>query len=88
MIIFLVSILTPLYRYNLRLASYYDARADALILMETKLRSAPAGFIRLVGAFTPTLDFGKAPPTPIEQLVQLVQGTAARTKSVPKAHPE
>jgi hypothetical protein len=83
MIIFLVSILTPLYRYNLRLASYYEARADALILMETKLRSA--GFIKLVGALTPTLDFGKAPPTPIEQLVQLVQGAGPKVKSAGKA---
>ena len=71
MITFLVSILTPLYRYNIRLATYYDARADVLALMDTKL--AGVGFINLATALTPLFDFGKAPSTPIEQVIELAR---------------
>jgi hypothetical protein len=55
-----------LYRYNIRLAAFYDARADALDFMRTSLRSN--GFIRLSNSLTPTLDFGRQPQTPIEQI--------------------
>ncbi len=71
LITFLVSILTPLYRYNLRLAAFYDGRADALMLLSTSLKSN--GFISLAGALSPSLDFGKAPQTPIEQLIELAR---------------
>jgi len=50
MIIFLVSILTPLYRYNIRLATYYDAHGDILQLLDTKIGSV--GFIDLAQALT------------------------------------
>lgn len=70
LIVFLVSILTPLYRYNFRLATYYDARADVLELFNTKLLRTDV--VKMMAVFTPTFDFGKAPSTPIEQLAQLV----------------
>jgi hypothetical protein len=76
MITFLVSILTPLYRYNIRLATYYDARADVLELFETTLRSV--GFLRLATALTPAFDFGKGPNTPIEQIIELVREVTSR----------
>jgi hypothetical protein len=43
------------------------------------------GLVRLVGALTPTLDFRKAPPIPIEQLVELVKETGSKAKSAAKA---
>jgi hypothetical protein len=71
MIIFLVTILTPLYRYNIRLATYYDARADVLEMMDTHLKSV--GFTQIATAVTPTFDFGKPQATPIEQVIELVR---------------
>lgn len=35
LLLFLVQILVPLYRYNMKLSSYYDARADALTIIGT-----------------------------------------------------
>jgi hypothetical protein len=35
LLLFLVQILVPLYRYNMKLSSYYDARADALTIIST-----------------------------------------------------
>jgi len=78
MITFLVSILTPLYRYNIRLATYYDARADVLDLLNTKLESV--GFVELAAALTPAYDFGKAPATPIEQIIELARQLADKSK--------
>jgi hypothetical protein len=71
MIIFLVSILTPLYRYNIRLATFYDARGDILELLNTKLSSV--GLVELASAFTPSVDFGRPPNTPIEQAIELLR---------------
>lgn len=71
MIIFLVSILTPLYRYNIRLATYYDARGDVLQLLDTKLSAV--GFVELSQALTPSFDFGKAPATPMDQAIELAR---------------
>lgn len=71
MVTFLVTILVPLYRYNVRLSAYYLARADALNLMNTNL--APIGFVELATVLTPRMDFGKAPQTPIEQVIELVR---------------
>ena len=78
LILFLVAILTSLYRYNLRLSTYYDARADVLDLWATDIKDV--GFVELTAALTPTFDFGKAPETPIEQVLQLVRQTAGKGK--------
>jgi len=79
MITFLVSILTPLYRYNIRLSTYYDARADVLELLNTKLEGV--GFVQLAASLTPSFDFGKAPSTPVEQIVELARQLGDRSKS-------
>ena len=84
MITFLVSILTPLYRYNIRLAVYYDALADALELMKSDLKKV--GFTDLAVSLTPSLDFGKAHATPIEQVIELARQLAGdKSKSSTKA---
>ena len=61
--LFLISILIPIYRYNTRLAAFYLARADALILC----RDAHApDFAAAVAALTPQHAFEKEPRTPVE----------------------
>jgi hypothetical protein len=58
LLVFLVQILVSLYRYNIRLASYYDARADALQLSN---RSAGEEFAKLVLVLSPeNLEFGRS----------------------------
>lgn len=71
LIVFLVSILTPLYRYNLRLATFYDARADVLELSSQQVRDV--SFSDLAQTFTPAFDFGKPPATPMDQAIDLAR---------------
>src|ERR1700720_530187 len=52
---FLVEILVPQYRYNIRMSSFYDARADSVRLAE---KMQDLGDIATV--MTPNIDFGKA----------------------------
>jgi CHASE3 domain sensor protein len=66
LLLFLVQILVPLYRYNVRLAAFYDGRRDALSLLESKMDGRSLS--SLVTALSPDhLDFGKPPTTPSEQ---------------------
>jgi hypothetical protein len=79
-LLFLVQILVSLYRYNFRLASYYDGGAYALELMNN---ADEKSFQALVGAMSPEiLDFGKMPKTPTEHAIVLAEKIvqAARTK--------
>ena len=68
---FFVGILVSLYRYNVRLAAFYTARADLLRLMGAG--TTVAEFSLLAAALTPTLEFGKAPQPPIAQLTDLIK---------------
>lgn len=63
LLLFLVQVLVPLFRYSERLSAFYHSRADALQLADdpTKL-----GFIILAKDFWPEFDFGKAPRTPTD----------------------
>lgn len=70
-VLFLVAILIPQYRYSIRLAAFYDAKADALLLRSLEL--GPISFDELAGVLTPSLDFGKAPYGPTKELVELVR---------------
>ena len=64
-ILFLISILVPIYRYNVRLATYYLARADTLRFSgEFKIED----FSTLTKLLTPTHAFEKEPSTPIDSL--------------------
>ena len=82
LVIFLVSILVPLYRYNVRLGAYYDARADALALMGGSNITA-ARFTEFADALTPSHDFGKAPATPAQQVIELAKAIASRSGGKP-----
>ena len=68
---FFVSILVSLYRYNVRLAAFYAARADLLRLMGPTMTVSDFGLMAV--ALTPTLEFGKSPQPPIGQLTELMK---------------
>ncbi len=68
LIAFLVQILTGLYRYNTRLAGYYDARADAAMVVEF----AGMRFDKLVELLSPDhLAFGRQPKSPADNAVEV-----------------
>lgn len=70
LLLFLVQILVPLYRYNKRLATFYYACADALELLDTE--ADPAAFATLTYALSAGhIDFGKPPTTPAEQALDV-----------------
>ena len=78
LILFLVQILVSLSRYDTRLAAFYDARADALLL--TDPGSLPQRTLnvdeidKLMAALSPdALDFGRAPRTVTEQAGQMAR---------------
>ena len=71
---FLVAILVPQYRYSIRMAAFYEARADSIRLARglqpiTHLQDLE----KAIAAMTPNIDFGKAPATPIDQLIALIK---------------
>ncbi|UWU80412.1 hypothetical protein N2603_18660 [Bradyrhizobium huanghuaihaiense] len=68
---FFVSILVSLYRYNIRLAAFYLARADALRLFAPDIEISD--FVLLSTALSPTVEFGRTPPPPVTQLIDLVK---------------
>ena len=71
--IFLVTILVPQYRYNLRMVGFYHARSDSLLLGARTEFNSPDELTRIVTMLTPNIDFGKAPPTPVEQVVEAIK---------------
>jgi len=73
-ITFLISLAMSLYRYNIRLYAFYMARADALRM---KGELGRVSLVALASSLTPGVDFGKAPQTPTEQIIELVRVVAA-----------
>jgi hypothetical protein len=70
---FLVTILVPQYRYNIRMASFYEARSDSIrFLPDTDVRG-PDDLGKMVNIMTPNIDFGKAPPTPWDQIIEMIK---------------
>jgi hypothetical protein len=66
-IIYLVQILIGLYRYNTRLATYYNAKQDVLGLWDGN----PTSLKRLDEIMgSPKFDFGKEPKHPLEDLLK------------------
>jgi hypothetical protein len=68
---FFVGLLVSLYRYNVRLAAFYVARADFLRISPGNLSASDAAV--LLGSLTPNLEFGKSPQLPLAQLVELMK---------------
>jgi|KBSSwiS6_1023812.scaffolds.fasta_scaffold00058_25 hypothetical protein len=71
LLLFLVQILVPLYRYNMRLAAFYDARADAITLVENRPSEQLETLVSLLSA--EAIDFGKSPVPPREKALKLVR---------------
>ncbi|MEZ5084327.1 MAG: hypothetical protein R2750_12915 [Bacteroidales bacterium] len=61
-----VQILINLYKYNLKISAFYEARADALIISETSDE-----LIKVINSFSPDeIDFGKRIDTPTKELLE------------------
>ena len=75
-IFFFISILVPIYRFNIQSAAFYDAVSDALLLIRD---TGKGELTELVAALTPAVGFGKAPRTPIQEGAELVK-TLARSR--------
>lgn len=75
LLLFLVRILVPLYRYNVRLSSYFDARADALELLRLYNRENDNNFFqKLIASLSPeAIDFAEGPPSPTQETLDFVK---------------
>jgi len=78
-ILFLASLLTPIYRYNVRLATFYQARADALVLSrDTHVNN----FSEMIRILTPIYGFEKEPTTPVQSMASLLKEAGGIIKKV------
>jgi hypothetical protein len=75
--LFLISVLVPIYRYNVRLAAFYLARADTLLLSKDTLVD---NFGEMINLLTPTHAFEKEPQTPIESVSNFIKDAAGIAK--------
>ncbi len=91
LLIYLVQIFVNLHRYYTKLASFYRARSDSLVLVQaagTDLKDVTSvPFSDLTRALSPEdLDFGKTPKSPIQDAVEiakeLVRFEKAKDKSL------
>jgi hypothetical protein len=78
-IIFGITILMGLYRNNIRLAVYFETRADALELYLTK--ELPDHVLGQFIESYPFVDFGKAPTIPVDQAVELTRNARNLSRS-------
>lgn len=63
--LFLIALIIPIYRYNIRLAIFYMSRADALLICK---ETGFSDLTTLVNLLAPTHAFEKEPTTPIDSL--------------------
>lgn len=70
-LIFLVQILVKMYRYNVRLAAFYEGRADALQLAANLNSASIERAAKLLGP--ESIDFGEMPEPPSKQVIELVK---------------
>jgi hypothetical protein len=83
LVIFLVQVLVPLYRYSTRLAGFYSSRADALLLLHgtaSKVTTEHGDWLRdLSAVLAPeSVDFGKSPRTPLTEVASVVKEAAKK----------
>lgn len=79
LLIFLVQILISVYRYSVRLQTYYDARADALLLAH---KSDAAELQQIVALLSPErIDFGKSPTAPSEHVFNAFKSAVSAAKT-------
>jgi hypothetical protein len=75
-IFFLMAVLVPQYRYNIRMAAFYDGRLDSIrIWGKVPPITSIEEWQKLVILMTPNINFSKAPDTPVDQLIEIIRGT-------------
>ena len=75
-IAFLLQLLVSLYRYNMRLAAYYDARGDALFFAAAaqEEQKESAGLDALTEIFSPdSVDYGRSPNMATKQIIEVAK---------------
>lgn len=73
-IVYTIGVLLNVYRYVMRMAAYHEARAHALILASTHDEKHAKRFALMATVLAAEkIDFGKAPATPVEQLIELLK---------------
>lgn len=77
MLIFLVQILLSVYRYSVRMISYYEARADALLLYGGENAEQLQLFVSTLSA--ERVEFGKV-QSPAEHTIELLKSVSALRK--------
>src|SRR5262249_36638233 len=78
---FLVAVLVPQYRYNIRMAAFYAARADSIRLAGTLQPITRLDELeKAIVAMTPNIDFCKAPATRFAQSIKLT-GAASQKRT-------
>ena len=78
LLIFGVQVLINFYRYSLRLAAFYESRADAIELLDD---SSLESLGSIVTCLSPDLiDFGKAPNTPTQEILELAKSVGSLKK--------
>lgn len=78
LLIFGVQILINFYRYNLRLAAFYESRADAISLLGD---NSPEDLGLMVASLSPdSIDLGKPPKFPSQEVVELAKSIASMKK--------
>lgn len=77
---FIVQLLIRMFQYNTRLASFHEARADAMLAVAGYgLSVSPGEFSHLVSVLSPDLlDFGKAPKTQLHEAAELTKALLTR----------
>jgi hypothetical protein len=78
LVVIALGILTPLYRFSARLATFYQLRADLFRVHEIAGYKRP-GIVQLSSIFTPTFDFGKSQAMPAH-LTELIKVALAHGK--------
>jgi len=77
LIIFLVQILVTTYRYQVKLSAFYEARADAICVIE-EMDDEKLG--RIAPIFSPDhLDFGKSPQPPTSKVLEFMSKMLTRS---------
>jgi len=79
MVLFLISLLMPIYRYNVRLGTFYQARADTLLLSrDINVQNFP----EMTRLMTPAYAFEKEPTTPVESLASFVKEASGVVRKI------
>jgi len=73
-LIFVVVVLLRVYQYLMRLAAYYDSRADALLLMAIGTEKHAELLVKFSGVLgADKIDFGPPVKTPVDSIADAIK---------------